>query len=153
MILANLSPLANHLWLSTLCAAVAWLLAMALRRNRAAVRYWIWLAASAKFLIPFALLVGARESTWMANGAGAIPAKPPTKCCGRRPASCCGHCWRSGLSSPFAARLKRCRCMNWSSPRAGQNSRRRIRIAMRALQPVTASGSDAEWFLGRAGAG
>src|ERR1700683_5554664 len=59
MTLADLSPLANHLWQSTLCAAVAWLLTLALRKNRAAVRYWIWLAASAKFLIPFSLLVGA----------------------------------------------------------------------------------------------
>jgi bla regulator protein BlaR1 len=54
-----LSPLANHLWQSTLCAAAAWLLTLALRNNRAAVRYWLWLAASAKFLIPFSLLVGA----------------------------------------------------------------------------------------------
>jgi bla regulator protein BlaR1 len=53
-----LSLLANHLWQSTLCAVVAWLLTLSLRKNRAAVRYWIWLAASAKFLIPFSLLVG-----------------------------------------------------------------------------------------------
>jgi uncharacterized protein (TIGR03435 family) len=59
MILAYLSPLANHLWQSTLCACVAWLLTLTLRKNRAAVRYWLWLAASAKFLIPFSLLVGA----------------------------------------------------------------------------------------------
>jgi len=59
MIPSYLSPLANHLWQSTLCAAVAWLLTLALRRNRAAVRYWLWLAASAKFLIPFSLLVSA----------------------------------------------------------------------------------------------
>ncbi|HEV1287836.1 MAG TPA: TIGR03435 family protein [Bryobacteraceae bacterium] len=49
----------NHLWQSTLCVAVAWLLTLALTKNRAAVRYWIWLAASAKFLIPFSLLVSA----------------------------------------------------------------------------------------------
>jgi bla regulator protein BlaR1 len=59
MILADLSPLANHLWQSTLSAALAWLLTLALRKNRAAVRYWIWLAASVKFLIPFSLLVSA----------------------------------------------------------------------------------------------
>src|SRR5579864_2491143 len=57
MNLSDLSPLANHLWQSTLCAGVAWLLTLALRKNRAAVRYWIWLAASVKFLIPFSLLV------------------------------------------------------------------------------------------------
>lgn len=32
--------------------------ALALRRNQARVRYWIWLTASFKFLIPFSLLTG-----------------------------------------------------------------------------------------------
>ncbi len=58
MTLADLSPLANHLWQSTTFAVLAWLLTLALRKNRAAVRYWLWLAASVKFLIPFSLLVG-----------------------------------------------------------------------------------------------
>lgn len=52
-----LSHLANHLWQSTIFVGVAWLLALALRNNRAAVRYWIWLAASVKFLIPLSLLI------------------------------------------------------------------------------------------------
>jgi len=54
---ADLAPLANHLWQSTVFAAAVWALTLALRRNRAAVRYWLWLAASVKFLIPFSLLV------------------------------------------------------------------------------------------------
>src|SRR5215471_3017018 len=58
MIPANLFPLANHLWQSTLFAAAAWLLTVALRKNRAAVRYRLWLAASVKFLVPFSLLIG-----------------------------------------------------------------------------------------------
>jgi bla regulator protein blaR1 len=53
------APLANHLWQSTLFAAVAGLLTLALRKNRAQVRYWLWLAASLKFLVPFSLLVSA----------------------------------------------------------------------------------------------
>jgi bla regulator protein BlaR1 len=57
MIPTDLSPLVNHLWQSTLCAAAVWLLTLALRKNRAAVRYWLWLAASVKFLLPFSLLV------------------------------------------------------------------------------------------------
>ena len=57
MITPDLSPLANHLWQSTFFAAGAWLLTLAVRRNHAAVRYWIWLAASVKFLIPFSVLV------------------------------------------------------------------------------------------------
>ena len=59
MITANLSSVANHLWQSTLFAGAAWLLALALRKNRASVRYRLWLAASVKFLIPFSLLVAA----------------------------------------------------------------------------------------------
>jgi bla regulator protein BlaR1 len=52
-----ISSLANHLWQSTLFAAVAGLLTLALRKNRANMRHWIWLIASVKFLIPFSLLV------------------------------------------------------------------------------------------------
>ena len=50
--------LCNHLWQSTLFAAVMAVLAWVLRSNRARTRYWLWLAASAKFLIPFSLLIG-----------------------------------------------------------------------------------------------
>ena len=57
MIRADLWPVANHLWQSTLCVAAAWGLTLALRENRAAVRYWVWLAASVKFSIPFSWLV------------------------------------------------------------------------------------------------
>jgi uncharacterized protein (TIGR03435 family) len=46
----------NHLWQSTLFAAAAALLCGALRRNQPQVRYWLWLAASIKFLVPFAVL-------------------------------------------------------------------------------------------------
>ena len=55
------APLVNHLWQSTLTAGVALLLVLLLRRNHAYVRYWVWLAASVKFLVPFSLLVGAGE--------------------------------------------------------------------------------------------
>jgi bla regulator protein blaR1 len=47
----------NHLWQSTLFAITAGLLTLALRKNRARARYWLWLAASVKFLVPFSLLV------------------------------------------------------------------------------------------------
>jgi bla regulator protein BlaR1 len=53
------APLANHLWQSTLFAAAAGLLTLALRKNRAQVRYWLWLAASVKFLVQFSLLFSA----------------------------------------------------------------------------------------------
>src|SRR5437763_16494495 len=53
----HLSPFANHLWQSTLFAGVAGLLTLALRKNPARVRHWVWLAASCKFLIPLSLLI------------------------------------------------------------------------------------------------
>jgi bla regulator protein BlaR1 len=51
--------LGNHLWQSTLVAAAAALLTLALRKHHARARYCIWLAASIKFLVPFSLLVAA----------------------------------------------------------------------------------------------
>jgi len=48
----------NHLWQSTLFATMAGLLTLVLRKHRARTRYWVWLAASLKFLIPFSLLIG-----------------------------------------------------------------------------------------------
>jgi beta-lactamase regulating signal transducer with metallopeptidase domain len=46
----------THLWQSTLVLLGAWILARACRKNAAAVRYCIWFVASAKFLVPLALL-------------------------------------------------------------------------------------------------
>jgi len=59
MIPVELSAFANHLWQSSLFAVAAPLLTLALRHNRAQVRYRLWLAASIKFLIPFSLLLSA----------------------------------------------------------------------------------------------
>jgi len=47
----------NHVWQSTLFAVVAGLLAVALRRNQARIRYWLWFTASVKFFVPFTLLI------------------------------------------------------------------------------------------------
>jgi beta-lactamase regulating signal transducer with metallopeptidase domain len=49
--------LLTHLWQSTLVLLAAWALAWVCRNNSAAVRYWIWWVASAKFLVPLALLL------------------------------------------------------------------------------------------------
>lgn len=54
---AALPDLADHLWQSTLFAAVAALVALSLRKHSARIRYTIWLAASLKFLVPFSLFV------------------------------------------------------------------------------------------------
>ena len=61
-----MSAVVDHLWQSTLCVVVAWLLALALRNNAARVRYWVWFAASIKFLVPFSLLTtfGNQFSHW-----------------------------------------------------------------------------------------
>jgi bla regulator protein blaR1 len=59
MIPSQLVPYTNHLWQSTLFAGVACLLTLSLKKNRAHVRYWLWLMASVKFLIPLSIFVAA----------------------------------------------------------------------------------------------
>ncbi|MGH9574489.1 MAG: M56 family metallopeptidase [Candidatus Acidiferrales bacterium] len=59
-----LAALANHLWQSTIFALAAALLTLAFRKNRAQIRYALWLAASLKFLIPFALLIALGTNLW-----------------------------------------------------------------------------------------
>jgi beta-lactamase regulating signal transducer with metallopeptidase domain len=51
------AELTRHLWQSTFFGFAAGLLTLAFRKNRASVRYWLWLSASLKFFIPFALLL------------------------------------------------------------------------------------------------
>lgn len=50
------TALLNHLLQSTVFGGVAALVALALRGHRARVRHAVWMAASVKFLVPFALL-------------------------------------------------------------------------------------------------
>jgi len=62
--------IANHLWQSTIFGGLTALAVLALRRNRAAVRYRLWQIASLKFLVPFALLTaGGSRLSWRAAGA------------------------------------------------------------------------------------
>ncbi|HEU4601088.1 MAG TPA: M56 family metallopeptidase [Steroidobacteraceae bacterium] len=70
-----MSALADHLWQSTWFALVAWLLAAALRRDLAKLRSWIWLAASLKFLFPFALLswLGSQFMVQAEDGTALLP--------------------------------------------------------------------------------
>jgi TonB family protein len=51
-----ISAIGNHLWQSTLFAVAIAVLAAMLRDHGAHARYWLWWAASAKFLVPFSLL-------------------------------------------------------------------------------------------------
>jgi bla regulator protein blaR1 len=52
-----IAAVGNHLWQSTLFAAVAATMTLALRKNQARIRYRLWVAASVKFLFPFSLLI------------------------------------------------------------------------------------------------
>jgi TonB family protein len=53
--------LANHLWQTTLFVLVAWGGVLLLGRVTARVRYFIWMIALVKFLLPSALLISAIE--------------------------------------------------------------------------------------------
>src|SRR6202035_4351515 len=65
--------LGNHLWQSTLVALMAGLLTLALRKHHARSRYWLWMAASLKFLVPFSLLVElGQRLTWMRHSAQSV---------------------------------------------------------------------------------
>jgi uncharacterized protein (TIGR03435 family) len=67
--------LADHLWQSSLFAVAAGLLTLTLRKNHARARYWLWLAASVKFLVPFSWLIslGGRMSWLRPAPADTIP--------------------------------------------------------------------------------
>jgi RND family efflux transporter MFP subunit len=69
---AFFGEISNHLWQSTVFALTVGLLTLACRRNRAQVRYWLWLSASLKFLVPFALLIYLGSVGWEAFGARGI---------------------------------------------------------------------------------
>jgi uncharacterized protein (TIGR03435 family) len=74
-----IGELTNHLWQSTVFVAVVALVMLAFRKNRAEVRYWLWLSASLKFLIPFALLLSLGVRLWDALPAGKISAPIATQ--------------------------------------------------------------------------
>jgi len=56
------SALTNHLWQSTLFVLIVWLATVALRRNGARVRFWLWTASSVKFFVPLSWLVSLGET-------------------------------------------------------------------------------------------
>ena len=69
------ASLADHLWQSTLFVASVWIVALALRRHGARVRYWLWVAASVKFALPFSWLIDlGAQVEWRAAPAIARPA-------------------------------------------------------------------------------
>jgi len=63
-----LAEIVNHLWQSTLMVAAFAALAALLRDHGAHTRYWLWWAASVKFLVPFSLLTAFGESLAQSGG-------------------------------------------------------------------------------------
>src|SRR5438445_12093306 len=74
MCMAIAPALGNHLWQSTLFAITVGLLTLVLRKNQARARYGLWLAASAKFLIPFSLPINLGNLLSWARGSAVIKA-------------------------------------------------------------------------------
>jgi bla regulator protein blaR1 len=68
----------NHLWQSTFFAVAAILLSIVLREARAQIRYWLWLSASFKFLVPFSLLMELGHHLEWAQPAQKIATIPST---------------------------------------------------------------------------
>src|SRR5262245_37073767 len=69
----TIAAVADHLWQSTLFAALIAAATLAFRSNRAAVRHALWLAASVKFLVPFAALVALGEQFGLRTAAQVAP--------------------------------------------------------------------------------
>jgi len=65
----TLTALGDHLWQSTLFGAMTGLLTLIFRTCHARVRYWLLLAASIKFLMPFSLLVAIGSRLAWSRGA------------------------------------------------------------------------------------
>jgi uncharacterized protein (TIGR03435 family) len=149
----------NHLWQSTICAAAAALLAMALRQNRAGVRYGLWLAGSVKFLVPFAwLMLLGTQLDWLWPAAaptptGAAPAPAMSVAIDQlaRPFSdgvaaslplppsesswlplLLGGIWLCGFAAVAAMRVR-----GW----------RRVRAAVRASSPLETMELERGWFV------
>ena len=60
-------------WQSTFFAAASGATGLALRKNRAHLRYWLWFAASCKFLVRFSLLVTIGSQFEWRAGSGSAP--------------------------------------------------------------------------------
>jgi beta-lactamase regulating signal transducer with metallopeptidase domain len=61
----------DHLWQSTLFAVVIALMMPLFARQSAGLRFWLWFAASVKFLFPFSLLI------WLGGFLPALPERAP----------------------------------------------------------------------------
>ncbi len=69
-----MTHIVNHLWQSTALTATVAMAAWALRRNSPRARYWLWLAASVKFLLPFSWLVSTGTHVQLPPDTPSLPA-------------------------------------------------------------------------------
>lgn len=68
----------NHIWQSSCFALAAGALAFMLRRYSPKVRYWVWLSASLKFLLPWTLLVSLGSAIpWRTTSVSPAPLPGP----------------------------------------------------------------------------
>jgi bla regulator protein BlaR1 len=72
------AALVEHLWQSTLFVIGAALLTLVLRKDEARVRYWVWFAASLKFLIPFSLLTALGSQFVWREASASAPVLAPS---------------------------------------------------------------------------
>jgi uncharacterized protein (TIGR03435 family) len=131
---------ANHLWQSTLTAGLAAGLVWTLRKSEARLRHVIWMLASLKFLVPFALLeqIGTRLMTQRISEAPSNPVVTTLLQVGQpfAPSSAVVH-ERAAASTPFPWVL--CLVLLWAAGAAAvlftwlvrmQRVRRMVRAAV-----------------------
>ncbi|HEU5023043.1 MAG TPA: hypothetical protein VFT60_14180 [Bryobacteraceae bacterium] len=74
-----MNALFNHLWQSTAFAVIVAVAALILRRHSPRLRYWLWLSASAKFLIPFSLILATGARIQLPPDTPALRARPSSR--------------------------------------------------------------------------
>jgi bla regulator protein blaR1 len=142
-----IAELTNHLWQSTVFAILAGLITLAFHRNRAQVRYGLWLSASLKFLLPFSLLMTFGHRLERASGTHSIAPAPAVRLAVAQwtqpfpetlpqpPSTRAVHDWTAiamfGLWACGFAALTVLRLRGW----------RRIRAAVRSSRPIDVLGT------------
>ena len=142
-----IAELTNHIWQSTVFAILVGLITLAFHRNRAQVRYWLWLSASLKFLLPFSLLMTFGHRLEWAPGTHSIAPAPAVRLAvvqltqpfpetlPQAPSTRAAHDWTAiamfGLWACGFAALTVLRLRGW----------RRIRAAVRSSRPIDVLGT------------
>jgi len=90
----------NHLWQSTVFVVLIGLLTLGFRKNRAHIRYWLWFSASAKFLLPFALLMSLGHRLHWAPATAALSAVPAIAHSALEVSQPLSEIWASAPSAP-----------------------------------------------------